>query len=182
MWSAEHGSWPTQGRNGSTRANEPRRQRDTHATRESRAAGVLTGATHDLDARLADAGLPEDGPGWTTGAESLRYGQSLTLEAWRLSGRPIPEYERHEVPLRIGVSRISERGLSRSAPGLRRVGRRVSRRRRARLEVGCRRFQRATRETPTQPVPFSPAPRRGTRGPYKQEVGLEQSSGSAVRS
>ncbi len=36
----------------------------------------------------------------TTAAERVAMVWTLTLEAWKLSGRPLPQYQRHETPVR----------------------------------------------------------------------------------
>ncbi|HEX5042456.1 MAG TPA: hypothetical protein VFV75_06095 [Candidatus Polarisedimenticolaceae bacterium] len=37
----------------------------------------------------------------TTPSERLEMVWVLTLESWKLAGRPIPDYRRHETPVRI---------------------------------------------------------------------------------
>jgi hypothetical protein len=46
---------------------------------------------------------------WTTPAQRLEMMWPLALEAWRLSGRPFPEYVRQTIPVRI-VSQRSDHG------------------------------------------------------------------------
>ena len=37
----------------------------------------------------------------TTAAERLAMVWPLSLEAWTLSGRPMPSYQRHDMPVRV---------------------------------------------------------------------------------
>jgi len=37
----------------------------------------------------------------TTAAERLAMVEQLTLEAWKLAGKPLPTYARHETPIRV---------------------------------------------------------------------------------
>jgi len=51
----------------------------------------------------------DDLSGWTTPAHRLEMMWRLAVEAWGLSGRPFPEYERRTIPVCV-VSQHSEHG------------------------------------------------------------------------
>ena len=53
----------------------------------------------------------DDLSSWTTPAQRLEMMWPLAVEAWGLSGRPLPEYERRTIPVCV-VSQRSEHGAA----------------------------------------------------------------------
>jgi len=53
----------------------------------------------------------DDLSGWTTPAQRLEMMWPLAVEAWSLSGRPLPEYERRTIPVCV-ASRRPEHGAA----------------------------------------------------------------------
>lgn len=58
-------------------------------------------ARRDMTARVVPLGSPESGDPRMAGTANARVAAvaELTLEAWRLSGRPLPSYSRATMPI-----------------------------------------------------------------------------------
>ncbi|HEX4511572.1 MAG TPA: hypothetical protein VH328_15900 [Burkholderiaceae bacterium] len=67
---------------------------DAAARRAARASWPIT--RHDLNSDPAD-----DLSAVTTPAERIAMMKELAETAWRLAGRPLPAYARHEIPGRL---------------------------------------------------------------------------------
>jgi len=85
---------------------------------DDRARAARRAARRDWPIRVYRLGdePADDLSATTTAAERLAMMWPLTLRVWALTGRPLPDYERSETPIRVVPSPVRKKGPSESKP------------------------------------------------------------------